>query len=88
MIIMKFLKMVYVRLSIKMSDDSLFLERNQLQYIGRIGSGTFGDVYLVYSRQYRERFALKIIKCKYFNEGEFESLKQLDSPNIVRLYKF
>ncbi|EAY02373.1 AGC family protein kinase [Trichomonas vaginalis G3] len=70
-----------------MNENDQFLKENSLKYLAQIGSGTYGSVYLVYSMQYRAKFALKVTRKKYFKEEEFESLQQLDSPNVVRLYK-
>jgi serine/threonine protein kinase len=59
----------------------------------RLGSGTYGDVYLVEDEE-RHKYAMKLIKLKVLEEdpdmenyfyGEVECLKSMNSPHIIRL---
>ena len=61
-----------------------------------IGSGAFGHVISAVHKSTKERRAVKVLPKKKFSStkstdkllGEVEILKQLDHPNIVRLYEF
>ena len=64
-----------------------------------IGRGGFGYVYLATSTLYQCKFAVKVgiitennlekrIKIKKSFECEFNALKKLDHPNIIRLYDY
>lgn len=57
----------------------------------RVGDGTYGFVDLVTAKATGERFAVKIMKKKYFSWDEcvqlreIKSLKKMNHPNIVKL---
>lgn len=57
----------------------------------RVGDGTYGFVDLVTAKSTGERFAVKIMKKKYYSWDEciclreIKSLKKLNHPNIVKL---
>lgn len=81
----------------KMSFDERFVHEdiNKVYNIGReIGYGKFGVVRLVQKKSYeKKRFALKSIPMDALNadvtqlEQEFEVLKTVDHPNIVKFYE-
>jgi serine/threonine protein kinase len=61
-------------------------------FLEKIGSGGTSRVYRVFSEKFRCYFAAKVIpynhanpNCKH-HDAEFDSLKRLDHPNIIRLY--
>jgi len=57
----------------------------------RVGDGTYGYVNLVRSKKTQERFAIKVMKKKYYSWNEcmqlreIKSLKKLSHPNIIKL---
>lgn len=53
-----------------------------------IASGSYGIIFYVYHKLYRDFFALKKIPEKNFHEGEIKCLMGIDDPRIVRLYKY
>jgi serine/threonine protein kinase len=61
----------------------------------RLGSGTYGDVFLVEDDD-EKQFAMKLIKLKVLEEdpfmeeyfyGEIECLKSMNSRHIIRLHE-
>lgn len=68
--------------------DQLYLKSQHLEYIRDLGHGTYGMVFLVYSKKYRQQFALKRISAKKFNAGEVDSMATVDSPYVTRLYDY
>ncbi|EAY06273.1 CAMK family protein kinase [Trichomonas vaginalis G3] len=68
--------------------DQSFLEENDYEFLEEIGTGSFGKVCLIYSYQYKQKFALKIIPIKVFDENEIKSLASIDCPFITRLYQY
>ena len=69
------------------STDKLYLESRNLQFQKVLGKGGFGIVFLVYSNQYQDSFALKRIPLNKFVPSEIESIVQLDHPNIIKAFK-
>lgn len=65
-----------------------FFKENKLVYEKMIGEGAFGKIFLVYSSQYEEFFALKKIPQVMFNQGEIECLKHICQKNIINLYNY
>lgn len=57
----------------------------------RVGDGTYGYVNLVRSKKTGEKFAIKVMKKKYYSWNEcmqlreIKSLKKLSHPNIIKL---
>ncbi|EAX89607.1 CAMK family protein kinase [Trichomonas vaginalis G3] len=68
--------------------DEEFMTKNSFAYIQEIGQGAFGSVHLVFSLQYNQNFAIKIIDACHFNQEEVDALCAIDSPFIVRLYNY
>lgn len=68
--------------------DPVFLRETQLELVDTIGRGCFSRVYLVYSREYKQKFALKIIGIKEFNENEVDALIDIICPYVTRLYRY
>lgn len=68
--------------------DPSYLSENHLQYISQIDYGSFGSVHLVYSIQYDQHFALKVIQKRKFDYHEVSSLVKFDCPYVTRLYGF
>lgn len=58
------------------------------QYRDTIGAGACGVVYLVYDPQYKTEFALKTVVESKFNQNEVDCMKQVDDPNVIRLYHY
>ncbi|EAY09879.1 CAMK family protein kinase [Trichomonas vaginalis G3] len=69
------------------SNELDFFEKNDMLFLSTIAKGGYGVVYYIHSKQYDYNFALKKIPEDMFNESEFECLKSIDDPHIVRLYK-
>jgi serine/threonine protein kinase len=57
-------------------------------YIHQIGSGSFGNIHLIYSEKHDQYFVLKQNRDSDASQIhiEFEILKQLFHPNIINLY--
>lgn len=68
--------------------ECAFFHERGLIYKETIGEGGFGKLFLVYSQQYGQFFALKKIPQYSFNEGEIECLKHICHANIINLYKY
>lgn len=65
-----------------------FLESNNIVYQNVIAHGGFGTIYLVFSLQYQQFFALKKIPENRFNKAEIDCLMEIVHPNIISLYKY
>lgn len=67
---------------------------DKLQHLGynflsHLGSGGFARVFLVYSPNYDQKFAVKISKNNSSETNfthEIQTLQELDHPNIIRIY--
>lgn len=60
-------------------------------YDSKIGTGRYGQVYLVYSEKYSSPMALKIFENPGPNEKvceEIEHIQKIFHPNIIRVYNF
>lgn len=53
-----------------------------------IAKGGYGVVFLVYSTQYQNNYALKKIPGNLFNQSELDCLIAIDDPAIVSLYQY
>ena len=62
------------------------LDRHDFKLVSKLGSGGFGSVYLVFSRRYKEEFALKVIAKNDLSNREIFALTNLRHPNIVTVY--
>ena len=68
---------------------------DDLTLIKSIGKGAFGEVYLTSKQGSKEKYATKKIDKKYaanprakkYLDNEIQILKEIDHPNIVKLYK-
>ena len=68
---------------------------DDLTLIKTIGKGAFGEVYLTSKQGSKEKYATKKIDKKYaanpkakkYLDNEIEILKEVDHPNIIKLYK-
>ena len=68
---------------------------DDLTLIKSIGKGAFGEVYLTSKQGSKEKYATKKIDKKYaanpkakkYLDNEIEILKEVDHPNIIKLYK-
>lgn len=65
-----------------------FLKNNNMTFQSVIAKGGFGTIYLVFSLQYQQFFALKKIPENRFNKAEVDCLMEIDHPNIISLYKY
>lgn len=62
------------------------LSKHEYEYLKFLGKGGFSNVFLCYSKKYKQEFAIKrIIKFK-FSEYEYNNLISLNHSNIIRLY--
>ena len=68
--------------------DTLFMQEYNLEFRDIIGHGAFGVIFLVYSTQYKQEFAVKKIEKDRFAQAEVDFLIKLDSPHIVNLYGY
>jgi len=71
------------------------LRQHQYQYVKPLGSGSYGDVYLVNSEKYNEQFAVKIIPRRSrlsvlidTDDQEVSALMNLCHVNVIKLYDF
>lgn len=64
-----------------------FLSKN-LVVNSVISHGSFGEVFQVFSTQYKTVFALKKIPLNKFNQDEVECVKAIDDSRIVSLYDY
>ena len=68
-------------------------EDKDYSYIGSLGEGSFGKIYLVEDKKTKEQYALKKVICKDYQEllkfkKEFELLYSLKNHiNIMKIYK-
>ena len=71
------------------------LSQHGYDVIKHIGKGGFADCFLVFSHQYQQEFACKVITFKDFtpgcrrrrsSEAEYSSLAHLLHPNIIQIY--
>ena len=66
------------------------LEKHGYTLIRPIGRGGFASVFLVHSNKYNLDFAAKVTRFREgdskFGEAEINSLRNLEHPNIIRLY--
>ena len=68
---------------------------DDLTLIKTIGKGAFGEVYLTSKQGSKEKYATKKIDKKYaanprakkYLDNEIQILKEVDHPNIVKLFK-
>ena len=68
---------------------------DDLTLIKGLGKGAFGEVYLTSKKGTQEKFATKKIdkrhasnpKAKKYIELEMKILKEIDNPNIIKLYE-
>ena len=88
-------------IDIKINLKNFVLQRNENPYekyekISLLGSGSFGDVYKVKRKKNNAIRALKEINKKYLKEinasnelkNEINILKEIDHPNILKIYEF
>ena len=68
--------------------DRAFLESQNLKFIDYIGRGAYGSIFLVYSVQYNQNFALKKVPTKKFRQSEVDCMRVIDNPLIVPLYNY
>jgi len=74
-------------------DNNKFMIFDNLTLIKKLGSGHFGEVFLASSQRFKEKFAIKKINIhsestklkKYLDRG-IKILKEIDHPNILKLY--
>lgn len=67
---------------------------NEFVFIEEIGEGTYGKVYKTQRKNKQQVFAIKFLKQSYINNEtaksrlirEYEILKKIDHPNIVKAY--
>ena len=65
-----------------------FFQSLGIEFLGFIGRGAYGEVFLAHSTKYKCNFVLKKVPCDCFNETEIECLKRLDDIHIVNLYDY
>ncbi|EAX90214.1 CAMK family protein kinase [Trichomonas vaginalis G3] len=65
-----------------------FFKQQKMNIEQSIAVGGFGEIFLVYSEQYKMHFAMKKIESKFFNRTEIDVLQSIDNNNIVRLYSY
>ncbi|EAX86075.1 CAMK family protein kinase [Trichomonas vaginalis G3] len=68
--------------------DESYIKLKSLEFREVIGAGGNGVVYKVYDPMYQREFALKSIFEKKFRQNEIDCMKQVDDPNIIRLYGY
>jgi serine/threonine protein kinase len=73
----------------------IFLYREGFNVIRPLGNGGFAHIFEVESRRYGETFAVKVIdlgldaNCTPTSfEAEINSLRQLNHPNVIRIYNY
>lgn len=69
-------------------DEHKFFLSQGIQFKRLIAKGGFGVVFLVYSNQYQNNFALKKIPGNLFNQSELDCLIAIDDHSIVSLYNY
>lgn len=69
-------------------DEMDFLDSCGIRPIEKIAHGAFGEVWKVYSFQYKSNFALKKIPQNKYLEGEIECMKSINACFIVNLYNY
>lgn len=75
------------------SSDQAFAqvsEAHGYQLIRKIGSGGFGNIFLVESTKYNVEFAIKRIFCSKFttSEPEIQALMKLSHPGVIRIFDY
>lgn len=68
--------------------DETYLKMRNFVYKEQIGAGGNGVVYRIYDPNYDCDFALKSVFESKFNKNEIDCMKQVDDPNVVRLYGY
>ena len=67
--------------------DKEYLESSGLKFKSTIGYGGYGVVFLVFSEQYNELFALKKVPVNKFRSSEILCMEKLNHPNIIKVFK-
>ncbi|EAX84581.1 CAMK family protein kinase [Trichomonas vaginalis G3] len=65
-----------------------FLKSHDIVIESEIAKGGFGEIYLLYSSKYNQKFALKKVPIKRFNQAEIDCMKTVDHVNIINLYNY
>ena len=68
--------------------DASFCKDHGLVFKKIIASGGYGVVYLVFSEQYKQDFALKRVCISQFKKNEVNMMMKLESPHICNLYQY
>jgi tRNA A-37 threonylcarbamoyl transferase component Bud32 len=56
------------------------------RFLKKLGSGTVGTTYLVYSRDFRKEMAMKVIRGEEYNPEESELLSKISHKNVVKIW--
>lgn len=62
------------------------LEQHGYEFKKIIGSGSFSNIMLCQSKKYQQDFAIKRTSKYRITESEYNTIKSLDHPNIIKLY--
>lgn len=66
-----------------------FFEQQEIIIINSlIAQGSYGEIFLVYSKRYQVNFALKKIPESKFNEKEINCLLSINQSNVINLYNY
>jgi serine/threonine protein kinase len=68
--------------------DKAFFDSHNFRFLNYIGRGGYGIIFLVYSVQYDQNFALKKVPTKKFRQSEVDCMRTIDNPSIVPLYDY
>ena len=68
--------------------DEKFFTIYGFEFRSIIAKGGYGMVYLVYSQQYKQEFAMKRILISNFKPTEIKCMMAMESPHICSLYQF
>ena len=68
--------------------DELFCDTYNLEMRSVIAKGGYGIVFRVFSKQYKQEFALKRIPLKNFKANEVNTMMKLNNKHICNLYQY